>query len=431
MLAMASTIRPAGPPDDPPPDPPPDPTGPAILRAVGDAAGVYRLGGVIADQKTYVSEHTIRRDITKIRIRLGSNWWGTIGTQVNIQLDGAAIKVGGVLYPLTFGGSASLVITPGTTPASDWVEIPVSTGTIIESRVCWAANTLHPSAVGSSSKWAPSARPIAPFGNYTTAGSASVPVFVGVEEGGHGALAVEGMTLSTAPSVAILGDSIAEGGDDTGMAFKTPIRTPAGFLPLALHQHQIPWTNFGVWADQPPSPGLWREGRYGDTLASFTHALCEYPINAINGGTTFNGPALNLYNFWVYVAAQGPKVWQTTLSPSNTSVNSWSTLGGQTTTTHETARLAINEWIRDGAPVVSGAVVSAGSTNPAALRAGQVGHPLSGYIEVADTVESSRNSGLWKVNGTNNYMTDDGTHPSPAAHILMAAPVAAWAATII
>lgn len=68
----------------------------------------------------------------------------------------------------------------------------------------------------------------------------------------------------------------------------------------------------------------------------------------------------------------------------------------------EAARRDYNDWIRDGAPVsISGASFTALATGTAAgagvYRAGMAGHPLKGYFEAADTLESARNSGFWKI----------------------------------
>lgn len=44
---------------------------------------------------------------------------------------------------------------------------------------------------------------------------------------------------------------------------------------------------------------------------------------------------------------------------------------------------------------------------------------LAGYFDVADALESSRNSGKWKVNGTPFYATVDGLHPSQTGYTLV------------
>lgn len=72
----------------------------------------------------------------------------------------------------------------------------------------------------------------------------------------------------------------------------------------------------------------------------------------------------------------------------------------------EAIRVAVNDWIRDGSPIVMATMIGAvtGATGPGIIRAGQSGHPLAsgdqlgkGYVEVADALETSRNSGIIKV----------------------------------
>jgi hypothetical protein len=53
------------------------------------------------------------------------------------------------------------------------------------------------------------------------------------------------------------------------------------------------------------------------------------------------------------------------------------------------------------------------------------------FIDQRPNVESSINSGLWFVNGTANYATNDGTHASPAIIALKAATAAAKIAASI
>lgn len=423
-LAAGALVSPGDPGD--PPDPPDPPV--TMARPVTDFAGTYRLGGVSANQVTYQFKHTFRRTVTRFRVYYQSNWWGAVGTQVDLHLDGASITVGGVLIPLTFSGSPSLIITPGTFAVSDWVNTPVVAGTDVSVRTCWAAGTFHPKQAWAGATATQGAgRPVAPFGNYTVAGSGAIPI-LNVTDNGYGMLMVEGDTESTGPSVALLGDSICEGASDTSLLH--------GFLPRGIADSSIPWTNFGVFADTPPIAALplGREGRYGPALPLHTHAICQYPINTLNAASTFNGSATAVLNFWNWVAAQGVELWQTTVSPSNRSSDAWATPGNQTpglsNNGNHIARIGFNDWVRDGAPTVAGVVVAAGSVDPTALRAGAVGHPLTGYIEVADSVETARNSGIWITNGTANYMTADGTHPSAAAHALMSAPIAAWAAAL-
>ncbi len=77
----------------------------------------------------------------------------------------------------------------------------------------------------------------------------------------------------------------------------------------------------------------------------------------------------------------------TTLEPKSASTDSWATLANQTTNAANAERVSYNANVRGGS------------------IAGQ-----TGYFEVADIAESSRNSGKWKVTGGANGYTADGLH---------------------
>jgi hypothetical protein len=49
--------------------------------------------------------------------------------------------------------------------------------------------------------------------------------------------------------------------------------------------------------------------------------------------------------------------------------------------------------------MLNGVAVASGSSAPGTVRFGQNGHPAIGYFETADSVESSRDSGLWAITG--------------------------------
>ncbi|TCM55926.1 hypothetical protein C8J36_103293 [Rhizobium sp. PP-F2F-G48] len=48
----------------------------------------------------------------------------------------------------------------------------------------------------------------------------------------------------------------------------------------------------------------------------------------------------------------------------------------------------MNGWLRDSAPINTGAAVATGSNVAETVRAGQAGHPLSGVFDVAAQLES-------------------------------------------
>jgi lysophospholipase L1-like esterase len=134
---------------------------------------------------------------------------------------------------------------------------------------------------------------------------------------------------------------------------------------------------------------------------------------------TFAGVAGKLLGVWQMFQRRGIAAFACTLGPNTTSTDAWATTVNQTwdALRDNTVRLALNAWIRDGAPInASGTPVAAG-TSPA-TRSGEAGHPLIGYFETADVMESARDSGVWKPG-----YTADGLHPTPTGYAAMAAVV--------
>jgi hypothetical protein len=120
-----------------------------------------------------------------------------------------------------------------------------------------------------------------------------------------------------------------------------------------------------------------------ETVAKYcTHVICDLGVNDYRTGASYTTMQTNLTNLWQFFTSRGIKVWQSTISPNSTSTDGWATTTNQTANSNDAARVSLNTWIR---------------TNPS---------PLSGYIEIADLCETSRNSGIWKA-----AVTTDGLHP--------------------
>lgn len=103
---------------------------------------------------------------------------------------------------------------------------------------------------------------------------------------------------------------------------------------------------------------------------------------------------------WQSAANRQQVVYAATITPHETATSDgYGTTGGQTTDANEAARIARNTWLRAGAPCTLGTdwptPVAVGTNG--ALLMGQPGHPLTGYFDLADVVESARNSGKWKA----------------------------------
>lgn len=212
-------------------------------------------------------------------------------------------------------------------------------------------------------------------------------------------------------AVAVVGDSITNGSNDTfgdydrvGWAYRA-LNGQRPFLLLAISGEQ---------AAQYLSQGAHRQ-RYVGPGAHY--AICAYGVNDLQGGRTLAQAQAALLGIWSAAAAANPaiRVLQTTITPKSSSTDGWATTGSQTPDgTVTPVRTPLNAWIRAGAPIVSGVAVTPGTSG--ALLAGQPGHPLWDWLELADLVEPTPDAGIWRAG-----YTDDGVHPTATGHIAMAA----------
>lgn len=127
-----------------------------------------------------------------------------------------------------------------------------------------------------------------------------------------------------------------------------------------------------------------------------TNILSELGINGpIQHSSDFN----TIMGYVQTLAARfnGKCFARTTMEPVSVSTDQWETVGNQTPTTNvNSVRVLVNNQIRakfDGVP----------------------------YCEVADCVESSRDSGKWQSNGSANAITYDGTHETNLGSSLIVA----------
>lgn len=395
--------------------PPPDPTLDTLRTAASGTRYARLSGNQPSVDTTFQAEYTMEATATDLQLVYSfpdSTGTGTLTLA-------AAVEVGGTLYPLTFSGAARVALTYGGTrwATSDVLGVTITKGT--KFRVRSFATAGSSIMQGAYAQMAPTTETP---GDLTVAGSGPLTINPGVARYIVGPVAVRGKTAAATVAVGGFGDSILEGGNDLTVA-----EGGGGFFYRATTGAGVPAINWGKWADNFPAISDQRFG--GNNLDYITHGVCEYGTNqmAASGGN-WTVIASSAITFWTAVAAKGIKLWQTTLIPKTSSTDLWATLGNQTLDPNEAARTGFNDWLRDGAPTVAGAAVAVGTSG--ALRAGDTGHPLKGYLEIADTVESTRNSGKWKVTGANNWPTSDGTHPAPASHALMAAPLQTWAAAL-
>lgn len=344
-----------------------------------------------------------------------------IPTAVPLSASVAVPTLGG-LHRVTFGGLTVGTLEPCGRLVSDPIGIDFPAGQIdvrtYANSTGWYGNTVGATSTGSGGF---AAGDLTAPGSGAIANSSSVLLAPNV---------ITGTRLTPGPSVGIVGDSISVGYKDSGgtvagagagsqyMAYGSGGTTQtAGPICRALTAAGIPWVNAGQIGATAQQWALstQRRGR-SVALAHCTAIIDEQGINDVNAARSLGQIQADKIANWRSHQTRAPKVFQTTITPYTTSTDGWATLGNQTVQNagNNTTRIAFNNWLRDGAPILAGAAVATGSNAVGTLRAGMTGHPLTGVFELADLAESSRDSGLWRPG-----LPDDGLHPNAAgAHAL-------------
>jgi hypothetical protein len=312
----------------------------------------------------------------------------------------ASIKypVNNVIYPLTFKGALTGTIDPGGILVSDPLPIDFLAGSTFDVLVYTSATNWRATR---TSSWNTGGGGFTATTDLTVPGSAAVP-------DSQSLLLAPALITATpynrlARSVVGLGDSIISGTGDSavsqynGYISTVPWRGGGGFINRAL-RGVVGYSSASLIGEKATDFSTFGNSfRRRSFLSQFTDAISEYGRNDISNGRTLAQIQADLLTIWTTGVRRGVRMWQTTITPYTTTTDGWGTTAGQAPIAggNESVRVQVNTWIRAGAPIVSGAAVAVGTSG--AITAGQPGHPLAGYFEIADTVESARNSGLWKA----------------------------------
>lgn len=311
---------------------------------------------------------------------------------------GAAIEINGTIYRVTFGGKAQTTLDPAGYVVSDPLPLDVAAGDVIYSRTFVASGSYYtvkytgPFGQTGGGGWTVTTDLTAP-GSAAIADSAGNALFAP-------AVIVGKPTGAASKSCLVIGDSIAASYGDynliqTGRLLGNPAVSGGGFVNRALYRDGIGLLKVATSGDT--AGGFVANVGHHKRLA-FTEAagtmLCEYGRNDISGGASLATLQGYLLTAWGFGSKRGLRVFQTTITPRTTSTDGWLTPAGQTATGNESVRVALNAWLRAGAPIVNGSAVAVGTAG--ALVAGQAGHPLYRVLEVTDAVETARDSGIWK-----------------------------------
>lgn len=346
--------------------------------------------------------HTIGFDASDLRMVI-HNWdfeLGSTYTDVDAATDlpvRAAFLVGGAVYPVTFRGSRDATVAPGGYVVSDPLGVEVTQGDVIYTLIYTSATSWQPNRA-----------------SYTSSNSGGFAADVDATSTGstpptNGAstllapAVVTGVPVATNQrSVATVGDSITAGAGDgfNGTAHVGALdalpRGGGGWLARAFRgktgtvQIAQPGDRAAQFAQ------VAKHFRRAGLLTAATDSVSAYGINDLTDQVGATAVKQALIDSWRVQSKRGLRVWQPTLVPYSTSTDLWLTVANQSPFSQATARVEVNNWIRDGAPMTTAFAPAAIGAGGSTLRAGSPGHPLHAWFEMADSVESARNSGVWR-----------------------------------
>lgn len=398
-----------------------------VLRQVSDrtaleTAPFTTAGGRVSG--TYRVRMKARRAASALTI-MHSNLGVTSGGANAFTQALAVEKLDGTIIPVTYGGQHLVTLQPRDHATTDTITVSLAAGEefwlrtyrqVATSGEAWSGNTIYQASASLGEGTNHYITGTGAQSDQTFADSGAWPSGWNIDNLSvplpHAVLA---QSPDTEPSVALFGDSIMAASSDQywragvnsggGFGVRSALRDGYAYLSIAQGGRRM--------------SDMLDANRKTDWMPTGLLEACQIGVinmgrNDITGNSaTLHADALAV---WTYIAGRGVKLAQTTVTPYTDSTDAWATTASQTVKAGvgESIRLTYNAWLRDGAPIISGAPAASGTIDPAALRAGQEGHPLVTVYDVTDAVETARDSGIWKAGYTN-----DGLHPIAAGHVPM------------
>lgn len=345
-----------------------------------------------ASDWTTRTKHFVRVECSNLKLVFFGKYASAGSTPEDTLTNSVTLKCaietsGGTVIPVYFSGSRTGTLSDGATLVSDSVGLSLSAGDYVWLRIRQekGASTYHFSNVtirgtasGSGEGYTTS--------DYVDSGTIPSADYVGLLP-----IVVTGdVSIGKSNGVLVVGDSISIGDNDLPESLGWVERATSAYYPLTL---------LGVGGER---------ASHFVTVSNSDHrlaaaqqgrnrvAICTYGTNDWAAGDSAATIEANLLTIWTRLAALGVRVYQTTITPRPTSTsNNWTTVAGQTAAATDSVRVAVNTYIR---------------TLPA---------PLAGYLEVADAVESARDSGKWYCPSASSYSgtsagTTSGTTVTPS-----------------
>lgn len=408
---------------------------PGLLAMAFPPNDLNRLTDGVVTGGNYRTNHKVLQTCRNIQIAY-SNWYSVNGPEV-VGLNDITVRAGiefplaSTPFPVYFNGQRDVVIKPGATVWSDPIALDPAFGSTVYVRTFVS--------VTAGGKWPVTLIATGTVTNGETDLTTSASAWAGTTQYAYWPCSIRAIpSKPRVPVVAIVGDSVASGYGDSTVPNKgywiRAVNEQYAYQQLSFPSGTVAhWTNRTAAFAWSAVAAIRRKA----LLDGCSHAIAALGRNSLSSAAvSLVEIQLDQIALWTYLRTRCPRgVWQTTITPYTTSTDAWATTGNQTfqNATIETNRVNFNNWLRDGAPMLNGAAAATGSAAAGTVRAGQSGHPLVGYIEVTDTVETARDSGKWKSvgSGASAAYTVDGIHPNATANTALAAAMAALLPTVL
>jgi lysophospholipase L1-like esterase len=338
------------------------------------------------------SMHYMREDVSVVKMAFPGFYVNTVAPHAETGPGAVTAITASVEYPagsfaqVTFSGAVTGSIPDGGMLWSDPVAIVIPRGAQFWVRTwthCTAGgmyrgpNVEQYGAQGEAFQYAAT-----PVTDATMGGTITTTDVLNM---GNAPVAIVGLTAR--PSIALIGDSIVNGEQDTysGVGDVGSLARSVG-----------PLYAYSCLATGGDSAAGWAASNTNRAAlaAYFSHSIVEYGVNDIFGGASDAALRASIASIVATLPSAQVK-YLTTLLPSTTTTDAWATLVNQTVTAFESVRLSNNAWRR---------------TVP------------TGFSSVFDvTTVAELTAGKWNVDGTANKWTADGIHPTPFGYQQIAA----------
>ena len=343
------------------------------------------IGGAGNPQAMARSRHVAMDTITSLKVVFG-NWYvnssfAEVGSGATATVECSIEYPVGTYTRVTFSGSNAGSIASATNIVSDETAVSIPIGAAFFVRTYWLCSAGMPYTLGTNINNATGTSTVS--GELFAYGSSVANAVMG------GSINNAGVTTYFRPQ-AIIGRTKKvswwlAGDSRLGQGATSNIDSASDVYGLVGELERILGKDYACL----------NAGRNGESLRNATtnytlrsalsaycsHVACEYGINDFDAGG--RSAATVLADAVIFRALFSTKpFWQSTISPQSTGAWTLTDFSDQTPKASNTARVAYNALVRYGSA------------------------PFDGYFEVADAVESARDSGKWKAPG----YTADGTH---------------------